>query len=272
NGGSKLRGSKAGGVQAMKSWKTIVLTTGEEPLSTMTTQTGVSTRALEIYGSPFKGEAEARKMHDIALENYGVAGPIFIDKLLNEYEKEFSKLKEMQKDIQETLSSEAENKVLSHISSVAVVVLADILMNRYIYGIDTTEPSLEMGRNILTLLHTVKEIDIVEKAYEYMQSWILSNDGFFVRDDAYQNSADFLSVYGLKDGDTYYVFPNIFNTALEKAKFNPMKVLKGFVEKGYLETEGTGFQRQKRFRCKRTRFIAFKINAEVDLEAEDLPF
>ena len=50
SGTGRARGSKGGGLQALNTWRTIALATGEEPLSTETTQTGVSTRVLEIYG------------------------------------------------------------------------------------------------------------------------------------------------------------------------------------------------------------------------------
>lgn len=48
SGISRIRGNKTGGVQAMNSWKTIILATGEETISTTNTTTGVQTRCLEI--------------------------------------------------------------------------------------------------------------------------------------------------------------------------------------------------------------------------------
>lgn len=43
SGTGKIRGAKSGGIQATQQWRTVALATGEEPLSTETTQTGVST-------------------------------------------------------------------------------------------------------------------------------------------------------------------------------------------------------------------------------------
>ena len=50
-GKGKIRAAKNGGLQTTYQWRTVALATGEEPLSTDTTMTGVSTRVLEIKGN-----------------------------------------------------------------------------------------------------------------------------------------------------------------------------------------------------------------------------
>ena len=82
SGTGKIRGSKGGGLQTIHQWRTVALATGEEPLSTETTQTGVSTRVLEIYGGPFDNEADAALMHQQSATDCGWAGPAFIEKIL----------------------------------------------------------------------------------------------------------------------------------------------------------------------------------------------
>lgn len=58
------------------------MATGEEPLSTDTSQTGVSTRVLEIYDGPFETEEQASLMHQESTQNFGWAGPEFIEHVL----------------------------------------------------------------------------------------------------------------------------------------------------------------------------------------------
>ena len=82
SGTGRARGSKGGGLQALNTWRTVALATGEEPLSTDTTQTGVSTRVLEIYGGPFDDEKSASLMHQQAPQHCGWAGPEFIQRIL----------------------------------------------------------------------------------------------------------------------------------------------------------------------------------------------
>ena len=83
SGTGKIRGAKAGGIQAMQTWRTVALATGEEPLSTETSQTGVSTRVLEIYGGPFDSERDASLMHQEAPENCGWSGPEFVERIVS---------------------------------------------------------------------------------------------------------------------------------------------------------------------------------------------
>ena len=82
SGTGKIRGSKSGGLQTTYQWRTVALATGEEPLSTETTQTGVSTRVLELYGGPFTDEKEASLMHQRSSMDCGWAGPEFVKRLI----------------------------------------------------------------------------------------------------------------------------------------------------------------------------------------------
>lgn len=75
SGTGKIRGAKSGGIQTVHQWRTVALATGEEPLSTETSQTGVSTRVLEIYGGPFDNEQDAALMHQQAAMDCRVGRP-----------------------------------------------------------------------------------------------------------------------------------------------------------------------------------------------------
>lgn len=88
SGTGKIRGAKSGGIQTVHQWRTVALATGEEPLSTETSQTGVSTRVLEIYGGPFDNEQDAALMHQQAAMDCGWAGPAFIEHILQMDERE----------------------------------------------------------------------------------------------------------------------------------------------------------------------------------------
>ncbi len=97
SGTGKIRGAKSGGIQEMHTWRTVAIATGEEPLSTETSQTGVSTRVLEIYGGPFTDERQASLMHQQSAMNCGWAGPAFIGHVLQTDEKSIAeKYDEMQ--------------------------------------------------------------------------------------------------------------------------------------------------------------------------------
>jgi uncharacterized protein (DUF927 family)/ribosomal protein L37AE/L43A len=225
-GSSKLRGAKSGGIQTMRSWKTIVLTTGEEPLTAMSSQTGVSTRAIEIQGAPFQDEIEARSMHEVTSKFYGTAGKAFIDVLL----QYTGNLREQLQTIQNTLNAQFPDKLGSHVSSTAVVTLADQLVSERVFGENTgNEKSMEMAQKVLSSLEDVREADVTERAYEFLRSWTASNAVQFT-DDARPPR------YGFVEGNDYYIFPSVLEEALTKAGYSYRKIIKTFGERGLIET------------------------------------
>src|SRR5690606_20784212 len=85
-GKGKARGTKGGGLQAFTSWRTVALTTGEEPLSSESSTQGIKTRALEIHGVPIEDEKVARGIHQGCSVAFGTAGPSFVRRILSEME------------------------------------------------------------------------------------------------------------------------------------------------------------------------------------------
>ncbi|SET46294.1 Uncharcterized protein, DUF927 family [Natronincola peptidivorans] len=266
-GYSKVRGTKTGGLQNQRSWRSIVLTTGEEPLTTMGSQTGVHTRALEIHGSPFEEEEGARNMHSIVTINYGVAGPFFIEKLMEAFKTH--QLQERHKAIQETLMGINENhkKIGSHVSSVAVVILAEELISKWLFHED--DISIAMGNEILSNLEDIINTDMVEKAYEFIQGWLISNIEQF-RGNPKRES------YGVLEENHFYIFPQILQEALEKQGYSYKKILQGFGDRGYVDVtyEKCGKKRQsvvKKIEGKACRMVSFDLSGMEDLE-ETPPF
>lgn len=266
-GGSKLRGAKSGGLQAMKSWRTIVMTTGEEPLSNMTSQTGVATRVLEVYGSPFNNERKAKEMYDITQQTYGTAGAEFIKLLLEKYGGKFEELKERHRQIVMDLEKEMDNKVSTHISGVAMVILSDLLVSEWLFKEQDQGLSYLAGFQILHQLGSAQEVDIVEKAYEYIKSWCFSNRESF---QSYSKPC-----YGFigNTGNMFYIFPHIIENEMTLRGFPYRKILKGFSERGYLmeSNNGAGYQVQVRANGTRIRYIAVRIldAPEIAKKSED---
>ena len=241
---------------------------GEEPLTTNTSQTGVHTRALEIHGSPFKGEEEASKMHEISSINYGQAGPFFINKLMDTMK--IHELQERHKIIQDKLMKANSNhkKLMSHISSVAVVTLADELISSWLFN-DDPDASLKMGVEILSSLEDVMDTDIIEKAYEFVKGWMISNIDQFKEGSKGQR-------FGIIDGDSFYVFPQILQEALEKQGLSYRKIIRGFADRGYIEIsyESDGKKRNsvvKKIEGRACRMISFDLSEAASME-ETPPF
>lgn len=83
NGFGRLRGAKEGSIQETMSWRNNVITSGEQPMSKESSNDGVLTRVLELYGKPTENENMAHTFHLVSENNYGFAGRIFIKYLIS---------------------------------------------------------------------------------------------------------------------------------------------------------------------------------------------
>ena len=298
-GASKIRGTKDGGVQAQTNWNSIILTTGEEPLIRNNSQGGIASRVLEIEGKPFSNEEEASKMYTLSEKNFGLAGPYFIQKMMNEYDGKFSLMKEEYTMIQEMLLDNVKGKSRAYAGYVALSVVADRLVNKYIFGNENIDDSYLKGLEIYKMLPDEKDTDVIEKFYEFADSWVSSNHYNF---DAYSNNGELYSQgnnrerYGIfmdyqeearrkvrpKDPNlpdrVYQIFPSIFQNVLLKEfnkdghDLNYRDILKRLAEKGYILQEGNRNQIRARYKNSSVRVIAFipgiKVQQDEDEAAE----
>lgn len=286
SGTGKIRGAKSGGIQAMHTWRTVALATGEEPLSTETSQTGVSTRVLEIYGGPFDDEREASMMHQQSSINCGWAGPAFIGMLMHMDERSItSKYDEMMQFVYQL----SKGKSGSHIAGIAAVALTDAIIDTWLFessewlhryevgGFDTKEAkdnpealqiapeswerAKEMARNILKEQMDADVGDVNENATQYIIDWILSNKDSF-------GERVYGTCLGLIQGPEVYIFPSMLTQALTKAGYSSRKTMKYLADKNLIGTTtskngGTKNSVFKWFNGRQSRFVEFHLGKIV---------
>jgi hypothetical protein len=260
SGTGKIRGAKSGGIQTVLQWRTVALATGEEPLSTETSQTGVSTRVLEIYGGPFDNEQDAALMHQQAAMDCGWAGPAFIEHILQMDEREIvERYEDMQRYIRET----SQGKNGSHIAGIAAVALADSLIDEWFFGGNPRESVAEAKRMAASILINQVEAnttDVNENAVQFIVDWVLANRSYFGA-NAIGTCLGFTS----ESGNTAYIFPSMLNQALTKAGYSPRKTMKYMAEKDLIGTDTdrkTGKKQYsiiKWFGTRSARFVEFHI-------------
>lgn len=259
-GKGKIRAAKNGGLQTTYQWRTVALATGEEPLSTDTTMTGVSTRVLEIYGGPFDDETAASLMHQQAAEDCGWAGPAFIERLIGTDERQIvDAYEEMHRYVRDI----SEGKNGSHIAGISVVALADALIDHWFFGA-TKEAAWarakRMAGNILVDQVEGNATDVNENAVQFIVDWVLSNKAYFGT-KAIGTCLGFSS----DSGNTVYIFPSMLNQALSKAGYSPRKTMKYMAEQGLIATETDKrsgkkvYSIQKWFEARNSRFVEFYI-------------
>lgn len=276
-GVSKVRGTKSGGLQAIKQWRTVIIATGEEPLATDSSQTGVSTRVLEVYGRPFDDPQEASDMYPFTAECHGTAGVEFVKRLIEFGDDNVKKLNRV---ITKELKAYSDGISLAHIDGISTIVTADILASIWLFGEERSEATakaISMGVEILKSQQTSKERDVNENATQFIIEWILSNEKQFT-----ENAKD--PRFGFVERSKYYIFPSIFKEELNRNNYSPRKTIKYLIEQGILPDKDSGTP-VKYFNHKPVRMIEFdfykasksKADNAVDGfitidEDDDLPF
>lgn len=274
SGTGRARGSKAGGLQALNTWRTVALATGEEPLSTETTQTGVSTRVLEIYGGPFDNEKDASLMHQQAPQNHGWAGPEFIRRIL-EYDEQ--SIRDRFAEIQEAVYKIANGTSGSHIAGISGVALADAMIEDWLFNpvpekaappgtkllLTITDAArdraLKMAESIIKEQLAAGTGDVNEFATQYIVDWVLSNKQYF-GERAIGTCLGTMSDGGRK----VYIFPSLLNQTLTKAGYSPRKTLKYLADNNIIASKpkangGKEYSITKWFDNRTCRFIEFDL-------------
>lgn len=275
SGTGRARGSKGGGLQQLNTWRTVCLATGEEPLSTETSQTGVSTRVLEIYGGPFTDEKEASRMHQMTAQHYGHAGTVFIDHIMETDERSIT---DEYNRMTEEIYKMANGTSGSHIAGIAAVALADVMIDSWIFGAPKpAEPEADNGKlkisysneswnRAVQMAETIiKEQlssglkDVNENATQFIVDWILSNSGQF-------GTRAIGTCLGTVDEDAgkVYIYPSLLNQALQKAGYSPRKTLKYLADNDIIasSTAQDGSKKYsvtKWFNNQTCRFVCFDI-------------
>ncbi len=248
-GKGKARGAKGGGLQQFAQWRTIALTTGEEPLSSQSSTGGIATRAIEIYGQPIPNEELAGQIHRSAADHYGTAGPLFVRRLLGMMDSDGEALKTDFDALVERIKQTDSDKASSHISGLALMVLADFYASQWLYALDEAEAlSQALGLATVTLaqLEAAAGMDDATRAMEYLQSWFYANKGRF-------GSSIFDERYGKVEtiNNLVLILPHVFDQVMEQGGYNPNRILRDWAERDWIETE-TQDGKKRRFKVRRT--------------------
>lgn len=271
SGTGKTRGAKTGGIQATQTWRTVALATGEEPLSTETSQTGVSTRVVEVYGAPFDDEKSASLMHQQSTLHFGWAGSVYIDMLLHMDE---ASIVEIYDEMTQYVSEISGEKSRSHIAGIAAVALADALIDMWIFGdekLDVKEHySLKINpESLLRAQRMAKAIiqgqmniaagDVNENALQFIVDWILSHKENF--EETTQKPR-----FGMIENNNVYILPSILTSVLTDAGYSPRKTTRYLAEKKLigvtvLKDGSTKNSVVKRYDGRSCRFVEFHLGS-----------
>lgn len=232
NGIGRLRGAREGAVQETLSWHNIILTSGEQPISKESSNDGVLTRALELYGKPCEDVNFAHDLHIMSVNNCGFAGKKYIEFIVNSVLTQRGKIKKDFEIIRKSIESQnTENKDTAHIDNISVVCLGDYYSSLSVFDKDeeiAKNEAIALGVEILKNTKDLEKADTTDRAWDFVIGWIASNKNRFLPDST--------PCYGKIENDSVCIIPSILREALEENNFDYGKITRGFKERGYIET------------------------------------
>ena len=175
-GVSKGRGAKEGGLQVQKRWSSCIITTGEMPITQGNSGGGAVARIVEVNFGGMPLFRDARTTANTLKENYGFAGPKFIqmirkdgviDALKALQRKFYSEL--MQEDVQD-----------KQVLSASILLAADALATKAIFK---DKHALTVN-DIKGYLVSRSETDVNLRCYQWLVAFCAANPRKFDTSDS----------------------------------------------------------------------------------------
>lgn len=253
NGTGRSRGAKDGGLQELRTWRSVIMATGEEPIGRANSQTGIDTRILEVVGAPFDDEAAASDMHQQAALNCGWAGPQFIDYILqtgpDAIIDEYTEVLNLARQAAGTENG-------SHTASIATVVLADRMISRCLFG-ESEQAAIDKATQMMAFivgdLQKYAQPDVNEQAALYISDWINASRPQFAENAPRER-------YGAIEGSKAYILPSYLREHLEGGGFNYRKTMTWLVDKGIAKTRDGKFTTVKRYDGQLCRMVCLDLD------------
>ena len=213
-------------------------------------------------------DAFAQQLHQVSEENYGFAGEKFIRFVVGKLENDDNDTGNPIKADYKRIRAEF-NSTNIHTDDVAVLALADYYASIAVFGIDEPvafEEAIMLGNQLLGNLEANKPQDSIESAWQYVCGWVSSNRAQFVTGkEGYAVS----SALGKIENNQVFAIVREMNNALENAGYSARKCIKGFQERGYIESfpDAAGIKRSqtgRRIQGILTRVYALNLKLGVE--------
>ena len=258
-GKGRGRGSKVG-LQELNTWRTVVLTTGEGPLTSESSMDGLMTRTLELEGGPLAENKElARKLYAFLPTCNGHAGIAFLQGLMSE---ERSQVVNFYSEAQKWLRENFIDRIDSHLDALATVMTADYFANIWVFGQETDSAkseAYEMGTVIAEKLIKKQDASEAERAWLEFMDWIGQHHE--------QLSGVYTNIkIGVRESGNIYIIRRVVNEFLGQYS-SARKIIQSWAETGKIKSweesqDKKRFDVQKRLGGAKVRCIVFE--SEID--------
>jgi hypothetical protein len=235
--------ARGGGWPNMISWRSIVLSTGEQPATSFTTHQGASARVLSMRRPPFGAEGEASAAaakHLLAgiEENYGTAGPAFVTRLqeLLTAEDGLARLRDRHEQMTGKLlgSSDVSGRRAPYLAILALA--AELATLWEIVPFEAPEPGVWL--DLLGAADDPRD-DRAEMALDVVREYIAAHQDQLWPGDPRRDTAPAAGWVGRVCHDGIALLPGRIREELAKQGYDLDAVLPGWLEIGALCTRPT---------------------------------
>ena len=247
SGRGKTRGSLRG-LQVTPVWQTVLITSGEQPVTSFTNDGGTRMRVLPIEGLPFEraDNATGKIVDSLNLairQNYGLAGRLFIQRLI-ENKAHWPEIRaEYSRRVEAYINNASNEKAGRLAAYAAAIAQAGTLAHTYLelpFAFD--DPIAKMWNEI-----SGEADDPLgsKKAMRFVISWANQNEHRFDgRLDRNRDGGDLTPSAGIvgkwddgEDFESIAILPHVLETLLKEQKYHPEAIFREWAERGWLDTK-----------------------------------
>lgn len=246
-GQGKGRGSLTG-VQTVLNWHNVLISSGEQPLTSYSTDGGAVMRVLEIEGAPFgRQDVETgqivKKINTGACENFGHAGAEFVRYLIQNREHWDAWRAEFKRRAADYLQRAASDKAGRLADYAAALAQAAILAHT---ALDLPFPYADPLETLWTEISGEADDPLgAKKALRYVLSWAAQNEHRFDGRLDYDKFGSAITpaggVLGRWDAGEKYesiaFYPHVIEDVLTGQKFHTDSILRQWKEWGWLNCD-----------------------------------
>ena len=253
--GRMIDGTRA---QEVRHWRCTFLFTGEDRCTRPNSGGGVKNRCIEveINDELFSEGLTGNQVVKIVEENYGHAGKDFVRYLqtLNsaELREEYNKL-----TLELAKKAGTEPK---QAAAMAMILLADRIAGELFYP---NEKPLELAK-VCKYMTSSEEIDVAERAYQFIVDDIAKNTARFRSDD--DNRGEVWG--GFKNGLLFFN-STVLKKELQKEGFEFASVAQTWVNKRYIEKKERGYTVKASVDGIRARYVALRLPDDPEEDETD---
>ncbi len=251
NNTGKTRSMKTGDLRKVKTFKTIGISSGEEPCVNMATRRGQEVRTIEVNGSPFSDKSTemgkfVSSIKETIIRNFGLVGPSYVQGLVDiaNTKSDLEELIDRYDDIRSELSQDIEDTyLLRSIDNIALVQLGLESLRDVFKKYNADLSYEEISKAVNTVLEIQKQNltedkNIDNKALSVVWDNILSEGRRDEIEEYYEPKYKLINAG--TENEAYVIIPTDLKHILEKEGLNSTACMTYFKNNGWVRLDKEG--------------------------------